>query len=42
MLLHIVIIIRKAGHVHVMDKKEHQLANLGQFKDETPLNNMQS
>ena len=28
---------RKVGHVCGINKKEHILANLGQFEDETPI-----
>ena len=32
---------RKAEYVYGINKKEHTLANLGQFEDGNPLNNMQ-
>ena len=31
----------RVGHAYSLNKKEHLLENLEQFKDETPLNSMQ-
>ena len=37
---HVRAYFRKAGYACGMNKKGHILVNLGQFEDETPLNNM--